>query len=320
MATRYTSIATAALIAGTVGTSLYTASTAQDAREAISAAHDPTTRHGEIIARVDAGGADVTALAPVDPGVPGQVLTVDDAGLPVWRAASSGTSQPTTYYASDGTATVGGAGTSASISGTGSASTVTLGVPASPSTETTTSSTEGGPRWCSPGISQSAQRAVLYLRSTAISNFATGGWRWSTATLRRTSESPPASLYLGASWSDNSNYGVGDMRSGSNSATYWLGGSPSTSPTEGADRWLRVVWTLADGVFKVHLATGATTGSTRPTYWVPRTATAQEQPSSVTSVGSPGTSTLTICVGLETFGSTGGASSVTYSLALEVTS
>ena len=264
----------------------------------------------------DAGTLDAAGAAD------GAVVAIV-GGVPTLTTVSTGTSQPTTYYASDGTATVGGAGTSASISGTGSASTVTLGVPASPSTATTTSSTEGGPRWCSPGISQGAQRAVLYLRSTAISNFATGGWRWSTATLRRTNESPPASLYLGASWSDSSTYAVGNMRSGSNSATYWLGsiapGAP-TSPTEGADRWLRVVWTLADGVFKVHLATGATTGSTRPTYWVPRTATAQEQPSSVTSVGSPGTSTLTICVGLETFGSTGGASSVTYSLALEVTS
>lgn len=279
------------------------------------------TRHGELLTAQDAGAADAVATVAVAPGTAGQVLTVSDAGLPHWAAAAAGgAAQPTTYYASDGTATVGGAGTSASISGTGSASTVTLGVPASPSTAITTSSTEDGPRWCSPGISQSAQRAVLYLRSTAISNFATGGWRWSTATLRRTSESPPASLYLGASWSDHSNYGAGNMRSGPNSPTYWLGNPSGTSPTEGADRWLRVVWILADGVFKVRLATGATTGSTRPTYWVPRSATAQEQPGSVSGVGSPGTSTLTICVGLDSFGMAGGASSVTYSLALEVTS
>ena len=41
MATRYTSLGTAALIAGSIGASVYTASTAQSAREAISAAHDP---------------------------------------------------------------------------------------------------------------------------------------------------------------------------------------------------------------------------------------------------------------------------------------
>lgn len=90
MATRYTSLGTAALIAGSIGASVYTASTAQSAREAISAAHDPTTRHGELAVRVDAGGADVTALAAVDPGTTGQVLTVGDAGIPVWRAPASG--------------------------------------------------------------------------------------------------------------------------------------------------------------------------------------------------------------------------------------
>lgn len=99
MATRYTSIGAAALIASSIGASLYTASNAEQARQAISAAHDPTTRHGEIIARVDAGGADVTALAPVAPGTAGQVLTVSDAGLPHWAAASSGASQPTTLAA-----------------------------------------------------------------------------------------------------------------------------------------------------------------------------------------------------------------------------
>ncbi len=90
MATRYTSLGTAALIAGSIGASVYTASTAQSAREAISAAHDPTTRHGELAVRVDAGGADVTALAAVDPGTTGQVFTVGDAGIPVWRAAAAG--------------------------------------------------------------------------------------------------------------------------------------------------------------------------------------------------------------------------------------
>lgn len=90
MATRYTSLGTAALIAGSIGATVYTASTAQSAREAISAAHDPTTRHGEIAVRVDAGGADVTALAAVDPGTTGQVLTVGDAGIPVWRTAAGG--------------------------------------------------------------------------------------------------------------------------------------------------------------------------------------------------------------------------------------
>ena len=76
-------------------------------------AYDPTTRHGEISVRVDAGGADVTALAPVAPGTAGQVLTVSDAGLPHWAAAAGGT--VTAYTAADFTPTQGHASTSASI-------------------------------------------------------------------------------------------------------------------------------------------------------------------------------------------------------------
>ena len=77
--------AAALLAAGATGQAIFTASTPQAAREEIGAAHDVTTRHGELIVRVDAGGADVTALAAVDPGTTGQVLTVGDAGVAVWR-------------------------------------------------------------------------------------------------------------------------------------------------------------------------------------------------------------------------------------------
>lgn len=64
---------------------------------------DPTTRHGEIAVRVDAGGADVTALAAVEPGTPTQVLTVGDDGVPVWRAPASGS--VTSAQISDSTTT-----------------------------------------------------------------------------------------------------------------------------------------------------------------------------------------------------------------------
>ena len=60
-------------------------------RGTLGVSADPTTRHGEIAVRVDAGGADVTALAPIDPGTPTQVLTVSDSGVPVWRDPSGGT-------------------------------------------------------------------------------------------------------------------------------------------------------------------------------------------------------------------------------------
>ena len=113
MASRFTAIATTVLLAGTAGTSLYVASTAQQARDAISAAHDPTTAHGEFAVRADAGGADVTALVAVSPGTPGQVLTVSDAGLPHW--AAGGGVAPTAYTAADFTATQGHASTAASI-------------------------------------------------------------------------------------------------------------------------------------------------------------------------------------------------------------
>ena len=83
--------AAALLAAGATGQALFTASTPQAAREEIAAAHDVTTRHGELAVRVDAGGADVTALAPIDPGTPTQVLTVSDSGVPVWRDPSGGT-------------------------------------------------------------------------------------------------------------------------------------------------------------------------------------------------------------------------------------
>lgn len=94
MATRYTTVGiagAAALVASSIGASLYTASSAEQARQAITASYDPTTRHGEVAVRVDAGGADVTALAAVDPGTTGQVFTVGDAGIPVWRTPASGT-------------------------------------------------------------------------------------------------------------------------------------------------------------------------------------------------------------------------------------
>lgn len=100
MANRYVAMVVGAVLAaGSVGTGVYVANTQLDARVAIAAAHDVTTRHGELAVRVDAGGADVTALAPVDPGTTGQILTVGDAGIPVWRTLSTGDSYPVTMLA-----------------------------------------------------------------------------------------------------------------------------------------------------------------------------------------------------------------------------
>ena len=58
------------------------------------------TRHGQLITAQDAGAADAVAAVAVSPGTPGQVLTVSDAGLPHWAAASGGSAtQPTTLAA-----------------------------------------------------------------------------------------------------------------------------------------------------------------------------------------------------------------------------
>lgn len=53
--------------------------------------------HGQLVTAQDAGlsgDAGLVALTTVTPGTTGQVLTVGDAGLPVWRAAAGG-STPT---------------------------------------------------------------------------------------------------------------------------------------------------------------------------------------------------------------------------------
>lgn len=48
------------------------------------------TQHGALITAQDAGAADAVAAVAVTPGTAGQVLTVSDAGLPHWAAASGG--------------------------------------------------------------------------------------------------------------------------------------------------------------------------------------------------------------------------------------
>lgn len=50
------------------------------------------TRHGQLVTVQDAGAADAVAAVAVSPGTAGQVLTVSDAGLPHWAAASGGSS------------------------------------------------------------------------------------------------------------------------------------------------------------------------------------------------------------------------------------
>lgn len=54
------------------------------------AAMQGLTAHGQIVTAQDAGAADAVAAVVVAPGTVGQVLTMGDGGLPVWRAAAGG--------------------------------------------------------------------------------------------------------------------------------------------------------------------------------------------------------------------------------------
>lgn len=87
MATRFTSAAAVALIASTLGASLYTASSAQDARDALSAAEAVTTTIGDLPTHGDAG---LTRLAV---GADGSVLT-SLGGRAQWAAAGGGSAEP----------------------------------------------------------------------------------------------------------------------------------------------------------------------------------------------------------------------------------
>lgn len=76
--------ATAASVAAVILSALALLSTTQRASVAGLSAH------GQLVTAQDAGAADAVALTTVTPGTTGQVLTVGDAGLPVWRAAAGG--------------------------------------------------------------------------------------------------------------------------------------------------------------------------------------------------------------------------------------
>lgn len=67
------------------------------------------TAHGQLLTAQDAGAPDAVGAVAVSPGTAGQVLTVGDAGLPVWRAASSGgpTFGAGTFAARPATCTIG---------------------------------------------------------------------------------------------------------------------------------------------------------------------------------------------------------------------
>lgn len=103
MAKWYTAVAATALVAGSVGSNLYTAATAHDARSAIGVSADPTTARGDTVYRASAlPDAGLQRLAI---GEDASVLTSIN-GVPVWRAAAGGSSMDpsvTTYSFGDST-------------------------------------------------------------------------------------------------------------------------------------------------------------------------------------------------------------------------
>lgn len=243
-----------------------------------------------------------------------QLASVDPAAVRAVIGAAAGTTT-TTYYASNGTAANGaGVDATASVSGTGSSSTVAYAV--SSTQRLLNSSGIACGSWASPSIPQTVTRITLYLRSISVSGFG-AGYRWLQCSLRRAGENPPASMLLGVASADNGNYTAGNMRNNSNNASFGLGVFAGTTPMGGADRWMRWVWTPDSGSVSVRASVGATTGATRPTFWTPVNLNTQVQADTRANLGSMGTSDIQVILGLESYGS-GGASSLTLSLALEV--
>jgi hypothetical protein len=283
----------------------------------------PSTGVGSTIAIEDAVSTGVGILTEsaaegdfvVGDGAGGtQLASVDAAAVrAVIGAAVSVTT--TTYYASDGTAANGaGVDATASVSGSGSGSTVAFAV--SSTQRLLNSSGIACGSWVSPAIPQTARKITLYVRSTAVSGMTTSGFRFAQFSLRRSGENPPASLLLGASANDANSYFSGNNRSNSNAPGYSLGSRANSSPLNGTDRWLRIVWTLDQGP-RVWIATGDTTGSSRPTSWTPVNTDAQSQATTGTLIGSMGSGNVQVIVGVESYG-TGGASTLSLSLVVEV--
>jgi len=226
---------------------------------------------------------------------------------------------PTTHYASDGTAANGAGGdATASVSGTGAGSTVAFGI--SGNSRLLNSSGIACGSWVSPAIAQTASRITAYIHSTALSGFATGGYRYLQASLRRSAESPPASLLMGSAISDQPAATAGNMRANSNMAPYTGLATPTNPLLGGTDRWLKVVWDSPADVMQARVYLNLSTGSTRPTAgWYPVNLTSQTQATTAALAGSVGTGDVQVIVGLESYG-TGGATTATLEIVVEVES
>lgn len=279
MANRFVSLATAVLVAGATGTSLYTASTAQDARTAISAAQHVTTTHGDLAVHQDAG------LARLAVGVTGQVLTVSGGGLPAWAAPAVTASQ-----ISDGTSAGRTLLTAASAAAQRTALQAPRVVTYSLSDFTPEAGSEslpadqGGGVWrfsvsaafrfyggsyTYDGVTY-AERSAPRMRLTLPA----GTWRVD-ARLRIAAHTGASSWEMPVMLLESGStllHGVGcfatgetnDVRGGAFTSTYpTTGTAPSTALAWSGNDWLRLVWD--SGVLAVYTSEG--TGSAEPTTW-----------------------------------------------------
>jgi len=240
----------------------------------------PTTTRGDLIRR-GASADERVAL-----GTTGYVLTAG-ATDPAWAAPSvtaaqisDGTSTGrsvltaatpaagrsalvTTMYASDCVAANGaGADATASISGSGAGSTVAFAV-SNTTRQCRGSGINAGSLTCT--LPAHARRVTLYVRPTAMSGVAGGGYRYLQMSVR--SAASLTSALFGVADLDNTNTSSGDMRSGSNvtqnaltSADNVLNGSAALNV------WGRVRWDLE--IPAVWWST-APASTTRPVRWTP---------------------------------------------------
>jgi len=248
----------------------------------------------------------------ISPGTVGQVLTVGDAGLPVWRAASSGSSV-TVLYASDCFAEAGSE--SASISGTGSTSTFTL--TASSTARTYGSGGATAARVVCPIPAGARRIEVTVGPLTALSGFPGSGWRYLGLALRNARDGAAPTSLWGVSINDGISgvpqVYVGNLLNGANSgaSSFNQSVSPVALSTNG---WLRASFDTTWPLLGVALASGAS-----PTSWSPVASAGVPAPFGSYSIPHAPDIATAVAVYLQSFGS-GGATSLTARVSIRVVS
>lgn len=290
MATRYTMVGTAAGVTAAVVAALVAMSGSERAQSL------GLTRHGQTLTVQDAGAPDAVAVVAVAPGVPGQVYTISDAGLPHWAAAATGGGGPSVYYAQSFTAVAGSE--SASISGTGDTSEIVLSASSTSRSYGTAGTTAAHAILALPAGTRTVE---VDRQVSAVTGSATGGYRFLTIAVQPVSSGTPTALW-GISVGDTGTIYAGNLLGGANS------GAPSGTASTLADRWVRVTLALAEPRLAVLAGTGS--AGARPTTWAPVTASPTLPGSSSYSTIPDTSGSLYLVIAYQSYG-TGGATSVT---------